>query len=73
MVEVNDLDERLNLSSLSNLLSVVGLGDLEGVSLNASNQGMAKWVRLGAIVVGLDDDNLLTGESSADNDGYLRC
>lgn len=73
MVEVDNLDERLNLGSLSNGLSAVSLGDLEGVSLNTGNQGVAEGVRLGAIIVGLDDDNLLTGVTSADNDGYMMC
>lgn len=73
VVEVDNLDERLNLGSLSNSLSTVSLGDLEGVSLNTGNQGVAEGVRLGAIIVGLDDDNLLTGVTSADNDGYIIC
>lgn len=69
MVEVDNLNEGLNLGSLGNLLSVVSLGDLKRVSLNTSNQGVSEGVRLGAIIVGLDDDNLLTSETAADNDG----
>ena len=69
MVVVDNLDEGLDLGALGNLLSAVSLGDLQGVSLDTSNQGVAKGVGLGAIVVGLDDDNLLTGKSTASDDG----
>lgn len=71
VVVVNNLDERLDLGSLSNLLGAVSLGDLQRVSLNTGNQGVTEGVRLGAIIVGLDDNNLLTSETSADNDSYL--
>ena len=69
VVVVDNLDEGLDLGALGNLLSAVSLGDLQGVSLDTSNQGVAKGVGLGAIVVGLDDDNLLTGKSTASDDG----
>lgn len=68
MVVVNNLNERLDLSSLGNLLGAVSFGDLQRVSLNTSNEGVTEGVRLGTIIVGLDDDNLLTSETSADND-----
>lgn len=69
VVVVNNLNKGLDLGTLSNLLSTVVLGDLQGVSLNTSNKSMTKGVRLGTVIVGLDDDNLLTGESAASDDG----
>lgn len=69
VVEVDNLDKRLNSGSLSDLLSAVSLGNLQGVSLNTGNESMTERVRLGTIIMGLDDDNLLTGETSSDNDG----
>lgn len=37
VIEVDNLDKGLDLGSLSNLLSAVSLGDLQGVSLDTSN------------------------------------
>lgn len=68
VVVVDDLDEGLDSSSLGDLLFAVLLGHLEGVSLNTSNQGVAEWVRLGALIMRLDDDHLLSSVSAADND-----
>lgn len=58
MVVVDGLDEGLDLGPL--LLARLGhaAGDLGGVSLNASNQGVAVGVCLVAAVDGLDDDDL---------------
>lgn len=70
MVVVDDLDEWLDSSSLGNLLFAVLLGNLQRITLDTSDQRMSEWVGLGALVVWLDDDNLLTGVSTADNDSY---
>ena len=43
MVVVDDLDERLDLGSLSNLLGTVLLGDLQWVSFNTGNQSVTKF------------------------------
>lgn len=58
VVVVDDLDERLDLAAL--LLSRLGhaAGDLRGVPLDTSYEGMAVRVCLGAGVDGLDDDDL---------------
>jgi len=58
VVVVDDLDERLNLGAL--LLSGLGHAarDLAGVPLDTSNDGMAVWVSLVAVVDGGDDDDL---------------
>lgn len=58
MVIVDDLDERFDLAAL--LLSRLGhtAGDLGGVPLDTSYEGMAVGVCLGAGVNGLDDDDL---------------
>lgn len=67
MVVVDDLDERLDLGSLSNLLSTLSLGNLQWVSFNTGNQSMTEWVRLGTFVVWLNDHDLLTGVTTTDN------
>lgn len=70
VVVVDNLDERLDLGSLGDLFSTLSLGDLQWVSLNTSDQGVAEWVRLGTLIVWLDDHNLLTSVTTADNDSY---
>lgn len=69
VVVVDGLDKRLDLGSSGNLLSGMLLGNLQRVSLDTSNNGMTKGVGLGTVVVGLDDNNLLTGESTSGDDG----
>lgn len=71
MVVVDDLDEWLDSSSLGDLLFAVLLGNLQRITFDTSDQSMSEWVGLGALVVWLDDDNLLTGVSTADNDSYM--
>lgn len=64
MVVVDDLDERLDLGSLGNLLSVVCLGDSLWTSLDTNNKGVWERVALGAVVLWSDNDNLLTSETA---------
>lgn len=51
MVVVDDLDEGLDLRSLSNLLLVHATSDLQGVTLDTGNNGVTIWSFLGALVV----------------------
>lgn len=44
MVVVDDLDKWLDLSSLSNLLGTVLVGNLQWVSLDTSDQSVTEWV-----------------------------
>lgn len=54
----DDLDERLDLGSLGDLLGAHALGHLLGVSLNAGGNDEGERVLLGAVIELLDDDNL---------------
>lgn len=71
VVVVNSLDECLDGGALSNLLLAHTLGDLLWSLLNTGDNSVWEWVCLGALVVRLDDDNLLTGVSSSNDDGNL--
>lgn len=51
VVVVDDLDEGLDLRSLSNLLLVHATSDLQGVTLDTGNNGVTIWSFLGALVV----------------------
>jgi hypothetical protein len=42
---------------------------LERVALDAGDEGMREGVLLGAVVLGLDDDDLLAGVAAAGDDG----
>jgi hypothetical protein len=70
VVVVDGLDEWLDLGSLSCLLGTSRLSDLGWVSLDTSNKGMWKLVALGAFVVSLDNNNLLTGVTTTNDNGY---
>ena len=70
MVVVDDLDERLDLGSLSNLLGTVLLGDLQWVSFNTGNQSVTEWMRFRTLIVWLNDHNLLTSVTTTNNDSY---
>lgn len=65
VVVVDDLDERLDLGALG----LAGLGHAAGhllrVALNAGDEGVREGVRLGALVDGLDDDDLRRDRVSA--------
>lgn len=68
VVVVDQLDKWLDLGSLGDLLLVVSSGDLQWTSLNADNDSVWERVRLGAVIVWSDNDNLLTSESTTGND-----
>lgn len=72
MVVVDDFDEWLDFSSLSDLLGTVLLGDLQWVSFNTGNQSVTKWVRLGTFIMWFNDNNLLTGVTTTDNDSCVK-
>lgn len=68
VVVVDNLDEGLDLGSLGNLLGVHVGADLQRVSLNTGHEGVGEGVRLGSLIVGLDDHHLLTSVSASNNE-----
>jgi hypothetical protein len=58
VVVVDNLDEGLDAAALLDHLLTHAAGDLQGVTLNAGDDGIGEGVRLGAGVVGLDNDDL---------------
>lgn len=64
MVVVDRLDERLDLAALGHLLGSHAARDLAGVPLDAGHEGEAEGVGLGAVVEGLDDNDLNSGGSN---------
>ena len=69
MVVVDDLDEGLHLAALG----LTGLGhaarDLRGVAFDAGYECVGEGVLFAAVVLGLDDDDLLAGVASARDNG----
>ena len=63
-----NLDERLDLAPLRNLLRTHTLRYLEGVTLDAGNDSMGVWPFLGALVELLDDDHLLPRLAALEDD-----
>ena len=51
MVVVDNLDERLNLRTLGNLLLTHGLGNLEGSAFDTSNNSITVGSFLGTFIV----------------------
>lgn len=70
MVVVDNLDERLDAAALLDHLLAHAAGDLEGVALDTGDDGVGEGVRLGASVVRLDNDDLLTGVTATGDDGH---
>lgn len=68
VVVVDQLDEGLDSGSSGNVLLGVGCGDSQWSSLDTDNDGVRECVGLGAVVVWLDDHNLLTSETTTGND-----
>lgn len=58
MVVVDDLDEGLDAAAAVDELLTHAAGDLQGVALDTGDDGVGEGVRLGARVVGLDNDDL---------------
>ena len=71
MVVVDDLDEWLHLAALR--LAGLGhaAGDLLWVALDSGDQSVREWVGLAAIVLRLDDDDLLSCVTSTGDDGLF--
>ncbi len=71
MVVVDGLDEGLDLAALG--LAGLGhaAGDLQGVALDAGDEGVREGVLLRAVVLGLDDDDFLACVAAARDDGLL--
>lgn len=67
VVVVDQLDKGLDLCSLCDLLGRHALGHLQGFALNTNNHGVGEGVLLGTIIMGLDNDDLLTCETTADD------
>lgn len=69
MVVVDDLDERLDLAALA--LTGLGhaAGDLLGVTLDSGDEGVRERVGLAAVVLGLDNHDLLSGITTTGDDG----
>lgn len=59
----DDLDERLDLGALGNLLGPHALGHLLRVSLDTSGNNVGESLLLGAVIELLDDDNLFVAEA----------
>ena len=64
VVVVDQLDKRLHLGSLGELLSAVSLGDLQWSSLDTNNNGVGERVGLGTVIVWSHNDDLLTSETT---------
>ena len=71
MVVVDDLDERLHLAALR--LAGLGhaAGDLLWVALDSGDESVREGVGLAAIVLRLDDDDLLSCVTSTGDDGLF--
>lgn len=70
MVVVDNLNERLDASAALNELGAHATGDLPGVTLDTGDKGVGEGVRLGAIVIRLDNDGLLTSVTATGDDGH---
>jgi len=68
VVQVKIFDERLNSSSLLDLLLGHNLSDSSGGSFDTSDQSVTELSFFVAFFSGLDDDTLLASESSLEDD-----
>ena len=71
VVVVDELEERLDLRSLGNLLLRHGLGDLARVAVDAGDDAVAKFSVIVAVVESLDDHALAPGVTARENDNNL--
>lgn len=72
VVVVDNLDEGLDLAALGLSGLAHAAGDLLWVSLDSGDESVREGVLLAAIVLGLDNDNLLSGVTTARDDGLFR-
>ena len=68
---VDELEERLDLGALQDLLLRHRLGDRQRRLLETGDERVTELALLGAVVVRLDDDRLLACEATGDNDNHL--
>ncbi len=61
VIVVDSLDKGLDAAALRNALSAHGLGDLEWVTLDTSDNGVGIRAGRGTFIVVLDNDGLFTG------------
>ena len=62
------LDERLDLAPLGKFLRAHTLRYLEGVTLDAGDDGVGVWPLLSALIKLLDDDDLLSRLAALEDD-----
>lgn len=73
MIVIDHLDERLYFASLGDTFLAHSRGDFAGVTLDASDQGVAEGMHLCAVVVGLEDHGLAAGiATSGDECDFAR-
>lgn len=65
------LDEGLDLAPLGQLLRPHPLCHLQWVTLDTSDNGVRKWSLLGTLIILLDNDDLLSGLASLEDNGDL--
>ena len=65
------LDERLDLAPLGQLLRSHSFCHLPGVTLDTSDNGMRERSLLGTLIILLDNDDLLSGLASLEDDSNL--
>ena len=65
------LDERLDLAPLVSLLVSHSFCHLQGVTFDTSDNGMGEWSLLGTLIILLDNDDLLSGVASLEDNGDL--
>ena len=71
MVEVDELEERLDARALLHLLLAHRLLYLEGCPSDARNDGVAVFPSISALVERLDDEPLLAGHAAVKHDDNL--
>jgi hypothetical protein len=71
VIVIDGLEERLYFTSLGNAFFAHSCGDFAGIALDASNEGMAVGVSLGAFIEGLEHDGFAAGVASAGDEGHF--
>ena len=65
------LDEWLDLAPLFQLLLSHSFCHLQGVTFDTSDNGVREWSLLGTLIILLDNDDLLSGLASLEDDSDL--